>query len=170
MSRKSRSYNIANLHRRRFIDDVSGETGYTNNFKVDHRGRMVKPENYDPVPPQEIVPNIPPEIPPKYARPKAPLLYRASANPYNFESSYLDRVKYGTSNLMLGELNPDLVSIDLASLQNWEELDVVWDSATSQFTNSSWNQNINFVDNILSDVYTFGTPIEPTSIRLPGED
>ncbi len=170
MSKRSRDKHYNNLNRRRFIDDITGETGYTDSFAIDHRGRMVKPENLDPIPPPEIQPIVPPEVPPRYARPKAPLLYRAAANVYNFESSYLDRVKYGTSNLSLGELNPELVSIDLASLQSWEELDVVWDSGTSQFTNSSWNQNINFVDNIFSDVFTFGTAIEPQNIRLPGED
>lgn len=169
MSRRTRHRNISNKHRRRFIDDITGETGYTDNYRIDHRGRMVRPENYDPVPPTEIFPNIPAEQPPVHARPKAPLLYRASANVEAFESSYLDRVKYGVDTLALGELNPVLVSLDLAALQNWEEIDVVWSTPTAQFTNSSWNQNINFVDDIFKDVYVFGERIEPKVIRLPGE-
>lgn len=170
MSRRTRNHQGRSYSRRRFIDDVTGELGYTDAFSIDYRNRMVRPENLDPVPPQEIYIEIPPIIPPTHARPKAPLTYRSASNVYNFQSSYLDRLKYGTTNLMLGEINPDLVSIDLANLQSWEELDVIWNSATSQFTNSSWNQNIRFIDNIFEDVYTFGDNITPTNIRLPGED
>lgn len=170
MSRKSRSNEFNHNHSRRFIDDVTGETGYTDSFKVDHRGRMVKTENWDPVPSQEIFLNIKEEIAPKWARPKAPLIYKSYKEVYNFPSSYLDRIKFYPNGILLGELNPDLVTIQLANIQSWEEIDVVWNSGISAFTNTSWNQNINFVDNIFDEVYTFGERIETRDIRLPGED
>lgn len=170
MSRKTRQTFLSPRKSRRFIDDVTGELGYTDNFKLDHNGRMVKPENWDPVPPQEIVPDIEyPEIP-EYSRPKAPLVYRSFKNVYDFDSSYLDRLHYYPTGVSLAELNPDLVAIQLENLPNWEELDVVWNSDYSFFTNSSWNPNISFIDNIYGDLFVFGEKIVPRDIRLPGEN
>jgi hypothetical protein len=170
MSRKSRQQLISHRHARRFVDDVTGEIGYTNSYKVDHNGRMVKPENYDPVPPQEIIPDIEYPETPELSRPRAPLIYRSYKNVYDFQSSYLDRLHYINTGIGIAELNPDIVVLQLADLQNWEEIDAVWNADYSIFTNSSWNVNINFIDDIYTDLFVFGAKIERQSIRLPGED
>lgn len=171
MSRRSRKKEQAHNHSRRFIDDVTSEVGYTNNMRMDDKGRMVRPENYDPIPPNEIVIDIEYPAPPVNARPKPAERNGVYKDVYNFPSSYLDRLQYYPNGVLVGELNPDLVSIQLDDLQSWEELDVIWDAPSSQFTNSSWNQNINFVDNIFDDVYTFGDRIVRSDYDpLPGED
>ena len=169
MSRKSRQIDYTKKGRR-FIDDVTGELGYTTSYKVDHNDRMVKPENFDPVPPNEIVPDIEyPEVP-NISRPKAPLVYRSFKNVYDFDSSYLDRLYYYPTGVSVAALNPDIVVLQLADLPSWEEIDVVWNAEYEIFTNSSWNANINFIDDIYTTQFVFGTKIERQSIRLPGED
>lgn len=170
MSRKSRQHAHKNLHSRRFIDDVTGEVGYTNKLMFDHNNRMVKPENWDPVPPQQIIPEIEYPETPENSRPRAPTLYRSFKNPYDFESSYLDRLNYINTGISLAELNPENVVLQLENMPAWEEIDVVWNAEYSMFTNDSWNANINFIDDILDDVFVFGARITKRDIRLPGED
>jgi hypothetical protein len=170
MSRKTRQNFIVKKHSRRFIDDVTGELGYTNNYKLDHNGRMVKPENFDPVPPNEIFPDFEYPETPENVRPKAPLVYRSFKNVYDFKSSYLDRLHFNPTGISIAELNPDLVSLQLANMPAWEEIDVVWNNEYGIFTNVSWNANINFIDDIYTNLFVFGVPITPVDIRLPGED
>ncbi len=156
---------------RRFIDDISGDTEYTSNYRLDHKGRMVAPKNWDPISPPEIVPEVDPPYLPKNIRPKPPTVYASYADEYDFDSSYENVLRYRRNKLQLAELNPNLASGQLSALQAWEELDVIWNSEISQFTNSSWNSNIAFVDDLYDGTITFGPQItQYPNIKLPGED
>lgn len=170
MSRKTRQNNISHKYSRRFVDDITGEVGYTDNYRLNHRGQMVKPENYDPIPSREIFPEVHPEKLPTNIRPKPPSRSHLVQDPYGFTSSYLDRLNYSRHGLLLAELNLDQLTTQISDLQSWEELDVVWNNEISAFTNRSWNQSINFTDSIYSDTITFGSPIVETVLNLPGED
>lgn len=170
MSRKTQSNRYVKKNSRRFIDELTGELGYTSRYTLDRFGRMVKPENNDPVPSVEMIPNIEPEKIPEYSSPKPPTIFRSYKNVYDFDSSYLDRLYGPPTGISLAELNPELVVLQLANLQSWEEIDVVWNAEYSIFTNSAWNANINFIDDMLSEVFVFGDRIQKAYRPLPGED
>jgi hypothetical protein len=142
----------------RFIDDVTGQQGYSNRMAITEDGKVVRPENLDDPSTLKITLKFDDNegyIDSKLVRPRPILGNGFTKDPYNFQSPIFDQIQT-SSGAIIASLDPDIVLAQLESLKTWEEMEVLWDADLGQFASPYWNPLINLNINLYDNVNIFG--------------
>lgn len=142
----------------RFIDDVTGQQGYSNMMVVTEDGKLVRPENLDK--PSTLKTTLKFDdnegyIDPKLVRPRPIAGNGFTKNPYDFQSPIFEQIQT-SSGAIIASLDPDIVLAQLESLKTWEEMEVLWNADLGQFASPYWNPFLNLNTNLYDNVHIFG--------------
>ncbi len=153
--------NRTNKKHHRFIDDITGQQGYSNRAVFNHKGQMVLPENLDEPTTLNTQLNFNSNegyIDPKLVRPRIPAGNGFTKDPYGFESPIFENIPV-SNGIIAASLDPDIVLAQLESLKTWEEMEVLWDAGLGQYVSPYWNPLINLNSNIYDGVTVFGDSV-----------